>query len=89
MERCELSHWLHVITFRITLHCLPNEFSVYAHTGYCLVNIMKDIRFWRAEYLGDVIGYDQSNKSSKRNALGAARSAAGKEWIFLFPQNKA
>lgn len=65
------------------LHCPPNEFSVYVHTGYCLVNIMKDIRFWRAEYLGDIIGCDQSNRSSKRNALGVVRGAAPQEWIFF------
>ena len=29
---------------------------------------MKDIRFWRAEYPEDIIGCDQTNRSSKINA---------------------
>ena len=49
---------------------------------------MKDIRFWRAEYLGDIIGCDQSNRSSKRNALGVERGAAPQEWIFCLPEIK-
>lgn len=49
---------------------------------------MKDIRFWRAEYLGDIIGCDQSNRSSKRNALGVVRGAAPQEWIFCLHEIK-
>lgn len=53
-----------------------------------MVNIMKDIRFWRAEYLGDIIGCDQSNRSSKRNALRVVRGAAPQEWIFCLHEIK-
>lgn len=49
---------------------------------------MKDIRFWRAEYLGDIIGCDQSNRSSKRNALGVVGGAAPQEWIFCLHEIK-
>lgn len=43
---------------------------------------MKDIRFWRTEYLRDIIGCDQSNRSPKRNTLDE-KGAAPQEWIFF------
>lgn len=49
---------------------------------------MKDIRFWRAEYLGDIIGCDQSNRSSKRNTLGVVRGAAPQNGFFCLREIK-
>lgn len=66
-----MSHTTRVITFSMTLHLPPNESSVYAHTGYCLVNIMKDIHFWRggAKSRVDIIGCDRSNAGREKHTM--------------------